>query len=149
MKILEVLSIKKYILIAAVSSLVFAFIYVYAQVFGILGNIDLWIRIIPWYNALLFVIFAALFGIAIAFQIYSWKQPKVCKVNSKTVGASSGAAILGLFVAQCPACATLGALILPASIFTIVFVKYSALINILNIGLLLFVIYYLGGFRNE
>ncbi len=147
MKIAEVLRIRKYLLIAVFSSLMFTSVYVYTQVLGILENLDLWFTVIPWYNAVLFVIFASLFGIALSFQIYSWKQPKVCRVGGKTIGASSSATILGLFVAQCPACVTLGALLLPTSIFTAIFVKYSAVMNLVGISLLLFTIHYLGGFR--
>src|SRR3989338_687482 len=149
MKIAEVLRIRKYLLIAVFSSLMFTSVYVYTQVLGILENLDLWFTVIPWYNAILFVIFASLFGVAFSFQVYSWKQPKVCKVNGKSIGASSSATILGLFVAQCPACASLGAFLLPTSIFTAIFVKYSTVMNLIGIGLLLFTIHYLGGFRKD
>lgn len=147
MLVFEVLRIRRYFLIALTTSLMFVTIYIYTQVLGIIENLDLWFTIIPWYNAVLFVVFAALFGIAVSFQVYTWKQPKVCRVNSKSIGTSSSATLIGLFVAQCPACASLGALLLPSSIFLAVFVKYSALINLVSIGLLLFTIRYLGGFR--
>lgn len=149
MKIVEVLKIRKYLLIAIISSLIFTSVYIYTQVLGILENLDLWFTVIPWYNAVLFVIFAALFGVALSFQVYNWKQPKVCSIGgkAKSVGASSSATFLGLFVAQCPACASLGVLLLPATVFTSIFVKYNTVINLLSIGLLLFTLNYLGAFR--
>lgn len=149
MKILDVLRIRKYFLVSVFSSIIFAAVYVYTQVLGILENLDLWLTVIPWYNAVLFLIFVSLFGITFSFQLYSWKQPKVCRVNSKTIGASSSATLIGLFVAQCPACASLGALLLPASVFTAIFVKYSTLVNLLGVGLLLFTIHHLGGFKKQ
>lgn len=137
-----------YLALAIISSLTMSGIYIYTQVLGIIQNIDLWLTIIPWYNAILFIVFAALFGITLSFQVYNWRQPKVCPANAKIkgVGASSGATF-GLFmVAQCPACASLGVLLLPASAVGIL-TQFGWLINLTAIGLLLFTINYLGGFR--
>jgi len=144
MKIVHVLKQKKYLAIAFSSSIAMSFIYIYTQVLGIVENLDIWFTIIPWYNTLLFIIFAALFGVTLAFQIYLRRQ-KVCDIKG-SAGTTSGATLATFFVAQCPACASIGALILPASIFQI-FIKYSPVINIISIGLLLFTLNYLGGFR--
>lgn len=148
MKILEVLKIRKYLIIAIISSVIFGFFYIYTQVLGILDNLDLWFTVIPWYNAALFVIFAALFGITVSFQIYLWKQPKVCATSAKAKGGgvSGAATFVGLLIAQCPACASIGALFLPLSVLTI-FTQFSIVFNLVSIGLLLFTINYLGGFR--
>lgn len=147
MKITEVLKIKQYLALAVGSSITMSLIYIYTQVLGIVENIDIWITIIPWYNAILFLIFAALFGITLAFQVYNWRQPKVCNIKG-SAGASGAATFTGFLVAQCPACASLGTLLLPASVFQ-VFVKYSPVINLASIALLLFTIHYLGGFRKS
>ena len=149
MKIVEVLKMKGYLALAVVSSLVMSLIYVYSQVLGNIHNIDLWLTIIPWYNAILFSIFSILFGITFAYQVYLWKQPKVCAIGTKATGAGTGSiGTLGTFlIAQCPACASLGALFLPLSV-TITLTKFSWLINLATIGLL-FTLRYLGAFKKS
>ncbi|MBI2076374.1 MAG: hypothetical protein HYT72_03955 [Candidatus Aenigmarchaeota archaeon] len=144
MKVLDALKNKKYLAIAVASSITMSLLYIYTQVLGNLHNADIWFSIIPWYNALLFIIFAALFGITLAFQIYV-KTRKVCGIRG-SAGTTGAVTFASFLVAQCPACASLGALLLPASVFQI-FIKYSPFINILSISLLLFTIHYLGGFR--
>jgi hypothetical protein len=145
---MKMLRIPKYLVLAVVSSLPMSIIYIYTQVLGIVQNIDLWLTVIPWYNAILFVIFTALFGVTLSFQIYTWQQPKVCSPNEKVkgMGTSSGATFGLFFVAQCPACASLGALFLPVSVMGVL-TQFGWLINLLGIGLLLYTINYLGGFK--
>lgn len=149
MKIIEVIKIKQYFAIAVVIAFIFSSIYVYTQVLGIVANIDVWLSNIPLENAILFIIFSALFGVTMSFQIYNWKQqPKVCAISGKATGGgvSGAATFIGLMVAQCPACASFGTLFLPVS--AIVFIGQNTLIiNLLSIGLLLFTINYLGGFN--
>lgn len=147
MEIIEVFKIRKYFIIAIISSVLFSTVYIYAQVLGIIENVDLWFAIVPPINLVLFITFAALFGVTLSFQIYMWKQPKTCAINKKAIGTGSAATFGGFLVAQCSACASIGALILPSSVFLSVFVKYSILINIISIGLMIFTIYYLGGFK--
>ena len=150
MKIFNVLKKGRYLAIAVISTILLTGTYIYSQVLGIWQNIDLWFTVIPWYNALLFVIFTAMFGVTLSYQIYVWKQPKVCGIRQKIKGAgTSGVGTGALFlVAQCPACASLGALFLPFSVIG-VFVKFSWLINLITIGLLLFTLRYLGAFKRE
>lgn len=128
--------------------LVMSLLYMYTQVLGNFHNIDVWFATIPWYNAVLFIIFAVLFGITFSFQVFTWRQPKTCSIGQKVKGAgSSSIGTLGLFlVAQCPACASLGALFLPLSA-TIFLTQFSWLLNLVGIGLLLVTINYLGGFK--
>ncbi len=145
LKIIEILKIPKYFIIAAVSALLFTGVYIYSQVLGIIQNIDLWLSVIPWYNAVLFPTLVVLFGIAISFQLYTRSQPKICDIK-KSTGATSGAVAAGFFVAQCPACASLGTLLLPVSAVTAL-VQFGWIINLASIGLLIFTINYLGGFK--
>ena len=144
MRILDVLKNPKYILIAFISSILIAVIYIYSQVLGIVQNIDLWFKVIPLYNLIFFIIFVILFGLTLTYQIYLWKQKKTCSV--KGIGTGSGATITTFFIAQCPACASLGALFLPLSVISF-FTKYSVYINLFSIILLLFTLRYLGAFR--
>lgn len=147
MKIFSAMKNPKYLALAAVSSVLFALFYIYTQVLFIVENIDLWIGVTPWYNMTLFIILAALFGTTLSFQVYSRTQPKTCRTDKKSVGASSSATVLSFFVAQCPACASLGALLLPSAVFVSVFVQLNSLFTLISIGLMLFTINYLGGFR--
>ena len=62
MEIIEALKIRKYFIIAVVSSILFAAIDIYAQVLGIVQNVDLWFAIVPHINLVFFIIFVALFG---------------------------------------------------------------------------------------
>lgn len=141
------LSVPKYLAVAVVASLGMAGIYIYTQVLGIVENLDLWFTVIPWYNAVLFAVFAALFGITLAFQVRVWTGPKSCSLGSKgSVGVSSGGTFAVFLVAQCPACASIGALFLPLSAMAFL-TSFSWLINLVGIGLLMFTINYLGGFR--
>ena len=150
MKVLEVIKKPKYLALAIALALLMLILYVYTQLLGIIQNLDIWLSIIPWYNALLLIAFAALFGITFSFQIYTWKQPKTCAVNKKVKGAgTSSIGTIALFlVAQCPGCASLGLLLLPASAAIFV-IQYSWLLNLVAIALLLFTINYLGGFKKN
>jgi len=150
MKVFAVMRKFEYALIAVLSAIIMAAIYIYTQVLGNLQNIDIWITIIPWYNSILFIIFVALFGLTMSYQIYLWRQTKVCSVNQKTsaVGTSSAATLATFFVAQCPACASLGALLLPVGAATFLS-KASTVINIISIALMLFTLYYLGAFKRQ
>ena len=144
-KIFEVLKIPKYLAISVISSLIMAAVYIYTQVLGIVQNIDIWLSVIPWYNAILFIVFAALFGMTLSYQIYVRSRPKICS-TTKSMGTTSTATFAGFLIAQCPACASIGALFLPVSIVGFLTI-YGPVLNIIVIGLLLFTIRYLGGFE--
>jgi|SRR3989338_5756876 len=150
MKVISVVSQPLYAAIGIVSALLMSVVYLYSQVLGNLHNIDIWIKIIPWYNALLFVVFVVLFGMTISYQVYMWRQPKACSVAQKTkgAGASSAATIAAFFVAQCPACASLGAVLLPVGAVAFI-AQAGTAINIISIALMLFTLHYLGGFRKK
>lgn len=145
MKIIDILKIRKYLGIAIITTVVLFSFYVYTQVLGVVQNIDLWFAVIPPQNLITFVIFAGLFGSALSYQIYLWRQPKICNVGKKSSPGAVGA-IVSFFVVQCPACASIGALFLPISVIGF-FTVYSTWINLASIGLVLFTIYILGGFR--
>ncbi|PIN85124.1 MAG: hypothetical protein COV47_03905 [Candidatus Diapherotrites archaeon CG11_big_fil_rev_8_21_14_0_20_37_9] len=150
MKLLKVLAQPKYAALAGVSAAIMVAVYIYTQVLGNAHNISVWFAAIPLENLGFFIVFTALFGITFSFQVYNWLQSKTCTTNQKAGAAgSSGIGTAGLFlVAQCPACASLGALFLPLSAITFI-TEFSWLINLAGIGLLIFTINYLGGFRNE
>lgn len=148
MKLFEVLKKPKYIILTIVSTLIVSAIYIYTQVLGNVHNIDVWFATIPIYNAVLFSIFALLFGATFSFQVFNWFAPTTCTLNKKIGSAgTSGIGTTGLFlVAQCPACASLGSLFLPISAISFI-TEFSWLINLASIGLLLFTLNYLGAFK--
>ena len=150
MKIIEVIKKPRYFVLAVISSVVMAIIYAYSQVLGIAHNVDVWFASVPRINLIIYFIFSFLFGITFSFQVYTWLQPNVCSVSKKAKGAGiGGIGTLGLFlVAQCPACASLGILLLPLSAVTFI-ARYSIVINLIGMGMLLFTINYLGGFKKE
>lgn len=139
-----------YFLLAVLSAIAMLALYIYSQVLGNIHNVDIWFSIIPWYNAVLTLIFASLFGATVSYQVFLWRQPKTCPVRQRVKSAgSTSLGTLGIFlVAQCPACASLGALFLPLSAM-VVLSEYSWLINLVGIGLLVFTLHYLGGFKKE
>lgn len=148
MKILKILSMPRYLLIAVASIVVMTALYAYSQVLGIVQNLDIWLGVMPWYNAVLFSIFAVLFGAATSYQVYLWKHPKVCSISAREggVGANSAGTFAVFLVAQCPACTSIGTLFLPFSAALFI-AQFGWLINIIGIAMLLFTINYLGGFK--
>lgn len=147
-KLLKVLKDKKYLLLAVISSIIMFFIYVYVQLLGIFQNFDVWLKIIPIQNLVLLIAFLVLFGITFSYQVYLWRQPKLCSTGEKIKGAgTTSIPILGLlFVAQCPACTSFAILFLPLT--TVAFIsQISWIISLIAIGMLLFTLNYLGAFK--
>lgn len=143
----DVLRTRKYAAIAVLSAAAFFAIYVYSQVLFIAENLDVWFASVPRANLVLSLLFAALFGATLSYQVYLRGQPKTCslKKSGSVFGTST---FIGMLVAQCPACASLGALFLPAGAFAFVS-SNSTLINFVSIGLMLFALNYLGAFRKS
>ncbi|MFH0970409.1 MAG: hypothetical protein V1776_03030 [Candidatus Diapherotrites archaeon] len=141
---------RSYPIIAFFSAIFFFLLYLYTQVLGNLNNIHVWVANTPLINAILLVIFLALFGITFAYQTYLWRSPAVCTPAKKTKGRSiGGIGALSIFlVAQCPACASLGALFLPVSALTFLY-EYTIWLNAGSILLLFFTLHYLGAFQEK
>lgn len=148
MKIFDVLRTPKYLIIAAASSAGMLALYAYSQVLGAVGNLDLWLAVMPWYNKVLLSVFLGLFGMATAYQVYLWRQPKACSVYAKSggIGASSAGTFGVFLVAQCPACASIAALFLPVSV-GLFLGNFGWLITLSGIAMIIFTINYLGGFK--
>lgn len=150
MQIIKVLKQPRFALLAIVSGIAMFSLYLYTQVLGNVHNMDVWFATIPWYNAILTIVFTVLFGTTFSYQIFLWRQPKTCSVQQKVAGAgTTGIGSIGLFlIAQCPACASLGTLFLPLSAMAFL-TQYSWMINLLTIGALLFTLNYLGAFKKD
>lgn len=147
-KLLQVLKRPGYLALALASAAAMLALYIYTQLLGILENLDVWLAVLPLHNAVLLAVFTLLFGATFAYQAYVWREAKTCSAWQKAAGTgASSSGTFGLFfVAQCPACASLGALFLPLSA-TAVLMQYSWLLNLAGIGLLLFTLNYLGAFQ--
>jgi len=150
MRLLGVLYSPRYTLIVLVSFLAMMALYIYTQVLGNISLVDVWLANVPPLHALLLLVFAILFGITFAYQIHLWKSPKVCAPSMRVKGSGiSGIGTIGIFlVAQCPACASLGALFLPLGALTFL-TEYTVWLNVLSIFLMLFTLHYLGAFLPE
>ena len=148
MRIFEVLRNPWYLALAIVSTLTVGAIYIYTQILGILHNFWFWLSFVPRLNLAMLVLFSVLFVVAFAYQAYLWRQPKACSLGQKTKAAgTSGIGTIGIFlVAQCPACASLGAYLLPLSVATAVS-EFGIAINLFSIIILLFTLNYLGAFK--
>lgn len=123
-------------------------VYVYSQVLGNLQNVDVWFGNLVWTRALLLSAFASVFGVTLTYQISLWRKPRACPIQKQAKGTGvSGLSTIGIFlVAQCPACASLGALFLPLSVVSF-FGEYAEWLNIASIALMLFTLHYLGAFE--
>ncbi len=150
LKIFSVLRQPIYLALAIFSAAVMIMAYAFTQVLGNVHNVDVWLATIPTLNAIMLGVFTILFGATFSFQVHIWQLPKTCSVQQKISGAgTSSLGTMGLFlVAQCPACASLGALFLPLSA-TVFLTQYSWLLNVLGIGLLIFTLNHLGAFAQE
>lgn len=139
-----------YLMLALVSSIIFLIIYIYSQVLGNLQNVHVWLANVSLVQAILLIIFVALFGITFAYQVFLYTSPKLCSREKRTHATGfHGIGTIGIFlVAQCPACASLGALFLPIGAITF-FTQYAVWLNLLSIGLLLFTLHYLGAFQSK
>ena len=123
-------------------------VYVYSQVLGNLQNVDVWVGNLVWPRAALLGGFVLLFGVTMTYQIDLWRGPRTCSVQKQAKGTgASGLSTIGIFlVAQCPACASLGALFLPISVVSF-FGQYAEWLNAVSIILMLFALHYLGAFE--
>lgn len=95
-------------------------------------------------NASLYVGFSILFGMFVSLYLFSKKQCLDCKPNVKSgVGGSA----LGFMLGVCPACFSFVGLLLPLS-GSLFLTAYSPLFMLVSIGIILFSIYKMAGFRS-
>ena len=149
MKIISILKKRNYAIIAIVSAISMALIYPYLQVAlnGGFYNYFFWFEIIlnqSILNFILYLLFSILFGLVVSLNIYNWKN-KTCSIRGSTGSLGLGS-ILAIFTSQCSACVSLATLFLPLSAISLL-VKYNTFFNLISIGILLFSIYLVGGFK--
>ncbi len=152
MRLLKILKNKNYLWLFIFLSLVMLVVYPLLQVSLTVGtDIGFWLKVIPKINLFLVIIFAISFSLLATLQIYNFKDKK-CSIKKKSSSAATGGigTILAIVVPACPACIGLFSLFLPAALslsITSIFAKFSTLLLLSSIILMLLGIFFLGGFR--
>ena len=149
-RVVDVMKKKNYILISLLSAILTVILYLGLQSVIISGwhNMDLWLQVMPWYNIVLTIVFALSFGVLVALQVYNYCH-KICSLKKSSASSGFGAA-LAFIVPACPACASLPALLLPATLATSavgVLVKFSPLLLVISILLVVLGIHLQRGFE--
>jgi len=145
LKILKLLTNGKYILIALIASIIMLVVYPVIQTLPQgLNNLDLWFKIIPPFNFVLYVLFSLIFGILLSLQIFNFYETRSCGIKSTSSGLFG--IVGGFIVTQCPACLSLASFILPLGA-TSFLVTYNVYFMLGSLFLMVLGIYFLGGFK--
>ena len=128
--------------LAALSTIIFIFLWPSIP----LGSIARWLQFFYYYfpQNLFYALLAILSGVYVGIYVYNKKVAPCCSVESARV-ATSGS-IIGILLGACPACIPVLAFFLPLSI-SIALSRISLWFLILSIGIMLFSIYRMNGFR--
>lgn len=94
-------------------------------------------------NASLYIGFSVLFGMFVSLYLFSKNQCIDCKPNMKS---GIGGSALGFMLGVCPACFSFIGFLLPLS-GSLFLTAYSPLFMIVSIGIILFSIFRMAGFR--
>jgi membrane protease YdiL (CAAX protease family) len=111
-----------------------------------LGGITKWLEFFYYYTPqnVFYLLMAILSGLYAGVYVYNKKVNACCFItNEKTATTGS---IIGILLGACPACIPVLAFFLPLSV-SIVLSRISLLFLILSIGIMLFAIYRMNGFR--
>lgn len=90
-----------------------------------------------------YIVFSVLFGMFIALYLYAKNKCVDCKKDTKT---GIGGSTFGFMLGVCPACFSFIGFLLPLS-GSIFLTNYSPLFLLVSIGIILFSIYKMGGFK--
>lgn len=97
-------------------------------------------------NSILYIIFSIMFGMLISLYVYAKNKCIDCKKSD--VNAGFGGATLGFVLGLCPACFSLIGVLLPLS-GSIFLTAYAPAFTALALGIILFSIHRLGGFKKK
>ncbi|MGQ0606421.1 MAG: hypothetical protein ACT4OD_05670 [Candidatus Nitrosotenuis sp.] len=95
------------------------------------------------FNASLYISFSVLFGMFVSLYLFSKNQCVDCKPNVKS---GIGGSALGFMLGVCPACFSFVGFLLPLS-GSLFLTAYSPLFMLISIGVIVFSIYKMAGFR--
>src|SRR5712692_5750452 len=111
-----------------------------------LRSVDLWLMTL-WLlypTKILYPILAFLAGSYVAIYFYNKRVESCCSVNSVRTGTAGS--LIGIFLGVCPACIPFLAFLLPLSL-TLTLSHLSPFLLAASIGILLFAIHRMNGFR--
>ncbi len=111
-----------------------------------LGSVDAWLKTI-WLlfpTNILYPILAFLVGSYVAIYFYNKRVESCCSVDSVRTGAAGS--LIGIFLGVCPACVPVLAFLLPLGL-TLALSHLSPYLLAASIGILLFAIHRMNGFR--
>ena len=152
MRIVNALKEWKSLRIGIIATIVIALILPIIQTGFLQNSLKVWFLTLikSPLNSTLYIIFSLLFGSLISLQLYALRHPKICKDCNTKKGATTGyfGAFFGFFVGICPACIGLLALILPLGT-SLTLTYYGWLFMLVAIGIMIFSIYLLGGFKEN
>lgn len=94
-------------------------------------------------NASLYIGFSVLFGMFVTLYLFSKNQCIDCKPEAKS---GIGGSALGFVMGVCPACFSFVGFLLPLS-GSLFLTAYSPLFTLVSIGIIVFSIYKMSGFR--
>ncbi len=111
-----------------------------------LRGLDLWIQTLSYLfpTKILYPVLAFLTGSYVAIYFYNRKVEACCSVNSAK-SATSGS-LIGIFLGACPACIPAIAFFIPLGL-TLTLSHLSPLFLSASVGVLLFAIHRMNGFR--
>ena len=146
MEIIEVLKKKEYFSMAFLSA-TFMFLFLpFVQTLGL--QTDIWYTLIlelPL-NLALFLVFLAVFGVFVSFQVYRIRGPKVCPVNKTGSAGGLAGTAFSFVVGVCPACVGFASLFFPVAIVSTL-VAFGPVFITISILLMLLSIHLNGGFK--
>ena len=91
-----------------------------------------------------YLLLSALAGIYFGIYVYDRKVSRCCSIKSAKIGATSS--VGGVLLGACPACIPALAFFLPLSV-SIVLSRISLVFLLISIGIMIFAIYRMNGFK--
>ncbi len=113
-----------------------------------LGGVDQWLFVYLGtpYLLVLYPVVAVLSGLYVGLVVYHKKIAPACPVGGARLGAAGSA--MGILFGVCPACIPVVAIVLPLA-FNIFLSRLAPVLSVVAIGVLLFAVYRLDGFRRS
>lgn len=104
------------------------------------------------FNSILYIVFSLLFGIFVSLYLFGRNKCIDCEKQPtrtrSSTSSSSGfiGSIVGFMLGVCPACFSFIGFVIPLST-SIILTTYVPLFTLISIGIMLFLLYKLGGFK--
>lgn len=111
-----------------------------------LGGITKWLEFFYYYTPqnYLYLLMAIFSGLYVGIYVYDKTVARCCSIQNRKVGILGS--FVGIFLGACPACIPVLAFFLPLSV-TIVLSRISLAFLVIAIGIMVFSIYRMNGFK--